>query len=78
MSKFIQKFDQTLYKYNPDQMIVRLNEIVDTINSQQVVVMVSDDKTNNVIFIGKQPDGSFGIKKWLKQGDSYAYVGGAL
>lgn len=74
MTKILQKLDRQVYKYNPDQMVVRLNEIVDTINSQQVVVMVQDKTGKDVIFIGNQPDGSFGIKQWLKQGDTYSLV----
>lgn len=74
----IGRVDRQLFKYSPDQMIVRLNDVIDTLNNKQVTVMVEDAKSNEVIMIGLQPDGSFGIKKWNKQGDNYTYISGVM
>lgn len=71
--KTLKRFDRSIYKYNPDQMVLRLNDVVDTLNSLNVSIeqhsTVIDSK--EVIVYGMQPDGTFGIAKWTKEGDQY-------
>lgn len=74
----IQKLDRQVFKYAPDQMILRLNQFIDEHNRLKVAVEVDEEGSNNVIIIGKQPDGTFGIKKWIKQGDVYTFVQGVM
>lgn len=71
--KRLSRFDRSVYKYNPDQTVLRLNEIVDSINNMGVVLEQSDNTINSklVIVYGRQPDGTFGIAKWTKDGDTY-------
>lgn len=78
MSKLIPRFDRQVYKYAPDQMVVRLNAIVDKLNSENASVIVEDPKSNTVIIVGVQPDGTFGAKKWTKTGDNYTFISGVL
>lgn len=78
MSRPLPRFDRQVYKYAPDQMVVRLNAIVDKINSENASVIVEDPKSNVVIIIGVQPDGTFGAKKWTKTGDNYTFISGVL
>lgn len=74
----LKPFDRQIYKYSPDQMILRLNQIVDTINGITVALMVTDKDSKTVIITGQQPDGSFGVKKWTKNGDNYTFISGVL
>ena len=69
MRKFFKRFDRSIYKYNPDQMIVRLNEMISFLNSVGEGLELTDTNTNSneVIVLGKQPDGSFGIVKYAKR-----------
>ena len=71
--KTLKRFDRSLYKYNPDQMVLRLNEIVDEINSRSISLEQQSTIINSkeVIVYGLQPDGTFGIAKWTKEGDTY-------
>jgi hypothetical protein len=72
--KSLKKFDRQVYKYNPDQMILRLNDMVDALNFSNVTIeqhsTIIDD--HRVIVYGMQPDGTFGIARWLKEGDQYS------
>lgn len=74
MSREIRKLDRAVYKYNPDQTIVRLNEIIDAVNQKQLTLEQRQKGTIRVIISGNQPDGTFGLKYWDKKGDLYEYV----
>ena len=73
MAKTLKRFDQQVYKFKPDQMVLRLNDMVDAINGQTLSFEQVDSTPNSnfVIVYGRQPDGSFGIAKWTKLGDQY-------
>jgi len=71
---FIKRFDRDLYKKRPDQMVLRLNEIANEINSRGRSSQQQRDDTNDVIITGMQPDGSFGVKHWKKNGDLWELV----
>lgn len=70
-NRVLKKFDRQVYKYNPDQMIVRLNEIVEISNRRNYVIELADANSNRVLILGYQPDKTFGMKYWEKQGDNY-------
>lgn len=72
--KTLKRFDKELYKFKPDQMVLRLNDVVDTINKLQVSLEQHSTVigSKEVIIYGMQPDGTFGIAKWNKEGDTYA------
>lgn len=71
--KTLKRFDRNVFKYNPDQTILRLNDIVDVINGQNVSIEQHSTIINSkeVIIYGMQPDGTFGIARWTKEGDTY-------
>lgn len=69
--RILQRFDRQVYKYAPDQMVVRLNQIIDKLNGENATVMVEDPKSNSVIIMGVQPDNSFGVYRWIKKGDEF-------
>lgn len=71
--KSLKRFDREMYKYRPDQMILRLNDMVDAMNGQNVSIEQHSTIPNSkeVIIYGMQPDGTFGIARWDKEGDSY-------
>ena len=71
--KSLKRFDRPMYKFSPDQMVLRLNDIVDVVNGLGVSLEQHSTviNSNEVIIYGMQPDGSFGIAKWTKEGDRY-------
>jgi hypothetical protein len=71
--KSLKRFDREMYKYRPDQMILRLNDMVEVVNGQNVTIEQHSTIPNSkaVIIYGMQPDGTFGIAKWDKEGDNY-------
>lgn len=71
--KSLKRFDRELYKYKPDQMVLRLNDIVEALNGQSTSIEQASTilSSKEVIVYGNQPDGTFGIAKWEKEGDSY-------
>lgn len=71
-NKVLKPIDMQLYKYAPDQMILRLNEIVNVSNSRNLTVEMSNPGTTRVLISGVQPDKSFGLFYWDKLGDNYA------
>lgn len=77
--KPITRIDRELYKRYPDQMIARLNEIIDRQNGSVFGLEIEQRNGNSVIIIGNQPitaaDPSpteFGIVMWEKNGDFYS------
>lgn len=71
-NRILKPIDMQLYKYAPDQMILRLNEIVNVSNSRNLTVEMSNPGTTRVLISGVQPDKSFGLFYWEKLGDNYA------
>lgn len=71
--KTLKRFDRETYKYKPDQMVLRLNEIVGAVNQQNISIEQHSTiiGSSEVMIYGMQPDGTFGIAKWQKDGDSY-------
>jgi hypothetical protein len=71
--KSLKRFDREMYKFRPDQMVLRLNDIVDAANSLQTTIEQHSTTLNSkeVIVYGMQPDGTFGIARWDKEGDTY-------
>jgi hypothetical protein len=71
--KTLKRFDRSMYKFNPDQMILRLNDLVDEVNARNISIEQHSTIINSkeVIVYGMQPDGTFGIAKWTKEGDIY-------
>jgi len=71
--KLLPRFDRSVFKYTPDQMVLRLNFIVDAINKHNVAIEQHSTIVNSkeVLIYGMQPDGTFGIAKWDKEGDQY-------
>lgn len=71
--KNLKRLDRSVFKYNPDQMVFRLNDVIDTLNKQNISLeqqsTVIDSK--EVLIYGMQPDGTFGIAKWDREGDQY-------
>lgn len=71
--KNLKRLDRSVFKYNPDQMVFRLNDVIDTLNKQNISLeqqsTVVDSK--EVLIYGMQPDGTFGIAKWDREGDQY-------
>lgn len=70
-------FDLELYKRRPDQVILRLNEIIRQLNDNNFFNEVIEKEGKRVLISGRQPDGSFGLKYWDREGDRYVYVGEA-
>jgi hypothetical protein len=71
--KALKRIDREMYKFKPDQMVRRLNEIVEVANSQNISIEQQSTIINSkeVMVYGMQPDGTFGVKKWDKEGDQY-------
>lgn len=75
--KELKRIDRELYKKNPDQFILRLNEVIDFLNRGNFYSETIQKEGNRVLIAGMQPDGSFGLKYWDREGDRYVYVGEA-
>lgn len=75
--KRLQRIDYELWKRNPDQMVFRINQLIDEINARAVRDEQYKDGDNAVLISGMQPDGSWGLKYWKKNGDIWEYVGEA-
>lgn len=73
----LRKFDRQVVKYSPDQLTMRLNEIVANSNGQRFSKEYRQDNSNVTLIVGVQPDGSFGLKYWEKRGDQYVYISDA-
>lgn len=71
--KSLKRFDREMYKFRPDQTVLRLNDVVDEINKLQAIFEQHSTIPNSkeVIVYGMQPDGTFGIARWDKEGDAY-------
>jgi hypothetical protein len=71
--KTLKRFDREMYKFKPDQMVLRLNDLLGVVNGLGTSIEQASQVigSQEVIVYGNQPDGSFGIKKWVKQGDQY-------
>ncbi len=71
------RIDRELFRNKPDQMVMRYNEMVDMLNSEQYAKELVSKDGSQTIFVGNQPDGSFGVKLWNNKGDTYEYAGSA-
>lgn len=76
--KPVARIDRELYKRYPDQIIARLNEIIDRQNGTVFGLEIEQRNGNSVIVIGNQPTNTatpspteFGIVMWEKEGDFY-------
>lgn len=71
--KTLKRFDREMYKYKPDQTVLRLNDLIDVVNNLGVSIEQSSQivGSQEVLVYGNQPDGTFGIARWTKQGDQY-------
>lgn len=72
--KTLKRIDRELYKFKPDQMVLRLNEIIDNANNMQTSIVQHSTivNSNKVLVYGMQPDGTFGIARWELAGDTYS------
>lgn len=76
-TRTLKRFDHELYKRAPDQMVARLNDMVLKANSLDFTHEIRQRGTNRVIIAGNQPDGSWGLKYWDREGDIYQFVSDA-
>lgn len=76
-SNNIGKIDRQLFRYSPDQMVMRLNKLIETSNNRNVTLETQEKNGTTVLVAGVQPDGTFGLKYWDKQGDRYVFISDA-